>query len=88
MTILLLAIRGESIAVIAGSANHWTHASAIPRNAPHAKILSATSLAASSPPHGAHRWHKCRSRALYPEVANNAQAVYLHCDAACRAAAW
>jgi hypothetical protein len=50
MTILPPAVRGENIVVIAGSANHWTHACAIPRNAPHAKILSATSLAALSPP--------------------------------------
>ena len=88
MTILPPAIRGENIVVIAGIANHWTHASAIPRNAPHAKILPATSLATSSPPRGVHQWHERRSRALYPEVANNAQAGYLHCDAACRAAAW
>ncbi len=88
MTILLPAIRGENIVVIAGSANHWTHASAIPRNAPHAKILSATSLAASSPPRGACRWHGRRGRALYPKVAHDTQAVYLHRDVAHRAAAW
>jgi hypothetical protein len=50
MTILPPAVRGENIIVIAGSANHWTHASAINRNAPHVKIMSATSLDASSPP--------------------------------------
>jgi hypothetical protein len=88
MTILLQAIRRENIVVIAGSANHWTHASAIPRNTPQAKILSATSLAASSPPLGACRWHKPRGCALYPEVAYEAQAVYLHRDAARSAAAW
>ncbi len=88
MTILPPAVMGENIVVIAGSTNHWTHASAIPRNAPHAKILPATSLAASSPPRGAHRWHERRGRALYPKVAHNAQAVYLHRDAARRSAAW
>ncbi len=88
MTILPPAVRGQNIVVIAGSTNHWMHSSAIPRNAPHAKILLATSLAASSPPHGTRRWHERRGRALYPEVAHDAQAVYLHCDAARRAAAW
>jgi hypothetical protein len=88
MRILPPAVRGENIVVIAGSANHWTHASAIPRNASHAKILSATSLAALSPPRGARRWHERRGRALYPKVAHDAQAVYLHRDAAHRSAAW
>ncbi len=88
MTILPPAVRGENIVVIAGSANHWTHASAIPRNAPHAKILSANSLAALPLPSGARRWHERRGRALYPKVAHDAQAVHLHRDAARRAAAW
>ena len=41
--------RGENQGVIIGKANSWTPAKIIPSIVPHAKILSATGRAASSP---------------------------------------